>query len=121
MFTTIDGVVRFLDTWVDSIPVPGVAVRAIEETTTRTEGVNSTTRDIVVASVRTDSNGAFSISFTASCVGPGRLHEQRFRYWLVVDNYQVFGFEPANPGHLRTLRGVCDIPAIQHDLWVTPK
>ena len=130
MFTTIDGVVRFMDTlpvisgpvWVDSIPVPGVVVRVMETTFTYLQDpAGLTTHVIEVASVRTDSNGAYSLSFTASCDGPGPMHAQTWFYWFDVDNYQVNTFDPSGVGGGRMVHEVCDIPAIQWDLWVLPE
>ena len=121
MFTTIDGVVRFMNPWVDSIPVPGVVVRAMETTRTYNGDGYPTSSTIEVASVRADSNGAYSLSFTASCDGSGRIHTQTFSYRLAVGVYQVSTLEPGDTGRIRMLTGVCDIPAIQYDLWVWPE
>jgi hypothetical protein len=122
MFTTIEGVVRFMDTlpvtswpdsvWLDSIPVAGVLVRA-KELLLRTSSGGQTRTYTTLDSTSTGLNGEYHIEFTASCV-------RRTIYYLTVDSYGlVLDPQSGRPSGL-SFSEVCSVPNIQHDLWVVP-
>ncbi len=111
MFTTIDGVVRSADSaWVDSIPVPGVVVRAWQAFHPNPPRDDGQVLQGRVARATTGPNGEYHIEFTASCL-------RGFGYYLTIDApyyWRPTGYS-GNPG---SLRGVCTVPNIRFDIWV---
>lgn len=105
MLTTIHGVVR---SNTDSTAVPQVVVRAKENNIADLQHVTT----IELTSVSTDSNGAFRISFTASC-------EALKTWYLTVDNHRMVRLGD-NLGN-SFVGNVCEVPEFQLDLWVVPE
>ena len=122
MFTTIDGVVRFMDTlppyswedsvWVDSIPVPGVVVRVMEVFPPNPSRDDGRSIHVRIAKTTTGPNGEYHIEFTASCVG-------RTGYYLTIDSHGIVAL-PGHTGSPGNFPGECTVPNIRFDIWVLP-
>ncbi len=115
VFTTIDGVVRLR---ADSAVVPQALVRAIEFDLRDLQNVIQHEH----ASVRTDSNGAFRISFTASCAflqdGDTRRDLSGKLWRLRVASYRTRVNDVNDMSNV--LSQVCEVPEFQVTLWVAP-